>query len=91
MVHVVTTTQELHHSTRNFVRLEVDYLGDDVPLSQDMATWPNYIDRFNQNYYKAFAGDPLFGSDIVDNIHKWVQVFLQSCNMTCLDNVGQER
>ena len=29
-VHVLTSTQELHHSTRNFVKLAWDYLGEEI-------------------------------------------------------------
>ena len=46
--HVVTTTQELHHSMRNIVRLIGDYLGDEGPLRWAMATWPRHIDRFDR-------------------------------------------
>ena len=52
-----------------------------------MATLSHHIDRFEKQYVKAFAGDRLFGAVIVDIIHKWVQVFLHSCNTTLLDEV----
>ena len=52
-----------------------------------MATWPRYIDPFERQYNKAFVGQLLFGADIVDWIHKRVQVFLRSCNTTSLKDV----
>ena len=75
-VHVFTLTQELRHSTRNFVRLAADYLGEGSPVSIMMASWPRHIDRFEWKYEKAFSRDPLFGADLMDRIHKRVQVFL---------------
>ena len=42
--HVVTTTQDIHHSTQNFVRLTMDYLGIDGPLLRVMETWTCHID-----------------------------------------------
>ena len=86
-VHVVTTMQELRHSPQNFVRLAGDYLGDDGTLSRAMATCPHHIDLFDWQYEKAFVGNPLFGADLVDRIHKWAQAFLHLCNTTCLDDV----
>ena len=41
-----------------------------------METWPYQIDRFEQKYDKAFAGDCLFGAEIMDGIHMQVQVLL---------------
>ena len=55
-VHVVITTQELRHSTRNLVGLIEDYLGDYGPLSQTMATWPRHIDIFERQYDNAYEG-----------------------------------
>ena len=81
-VHMVTTTQELYHSTQNFVRLVGDYLVDKVLFSQAMATWPHHIDQFDQKYDKAFAGNPFFGAYLVGRVHKRVQVFLHLCNTT---------
>ena len=86
-VHVVTTTQELHHRTRNFAILTRDYLVDEGPLSWAMSTWPHHIDRFEWQLKKACALNPFFGAYLVDRIHKLVQVFLHSCNKTCLDDV----
>ena len=83
-VHVLTSTQELHHSTRNFVKLAGDYLGEGSPVCISMALWPRHSDRFERQYDRAFARDPLFGADIMDRIHKRVQVFLHSCNTTSI-------
>ena len=47
-VHVVATTQELCHSTRNFVHLTRDYLGTESPLSRAMAELPRHIYRFER-------------------------------------------
>ena len=77
-VHVLTFTQELRHSTRNFVKLVGDYLG---------GTWPLHIDRFERQYGKAFARDPLFGDNLMDWIHKIVQVLLHSLNTTEIEEV----
>ena len=52
-----------------------------------MRTWPRHIDRFERQYDKAFAKDPLFGADFMDRIHKHVQVFLHSCNTTAIEDV----
>ena len=86
-VHVVKTNQELCHSTRNFVQITKDYLGAEGPLSRAMATWPLHIDRLGRQYDKSFAGHRIFGADIVDWIHKQLQVFLHICNTTCLEDV----
>ena len=43
-----------------------------------MATLTCHIDRFEGQYNKAFAVHRLFRADIVDRIHKQVQVFLHS-------------
>ena len=52
-----------------------------------MASWPRHIDLFERQYDKAFSRDPLFGSDLMDRIHKRVQVFLHSCNTTEIEDV----
>ena len=62
-VHVLTSTQELRHSTRNFVKVLGDYLGEEIPICLSMGTWMRRIDRFKRQYDKAFARDPLFGAD----------------------------
>ena len=41
--------------------------------------------RFERQYDKAFARDPLFGADLMDRINKRVQVFLHSCNTTSIE------
>ena len=86
-VHVVATTQEILHSTQNLVRPTRDHLGTEGTLSQAMATWTRQIDHFERQYDKDFKGDRLFGKDIVDIIHKHVQILLQSCNTTSLEEV----
>ena len=52
-----------------------------------MASWPRHIDRFERQYDKAFSRDPLFGADLMDRIHKRVQVFRHSCNTTAIEDV----
>ena len=52
-----------------------------------MGTWPCHIDRLERQYDKAFTKDPLFGSNLMDCIHKCVQVFLHSCNTTAIEGV----
>ena len=71
-VHVVTTSQELRHSTKNSVKLASDYLGEEIPLCRSTATWPHHIDRLDQQYDKAFTKDHIFGVDLIDRIHKRV-------------------
>ena len=52
-----------------------------------MALWPRHIDRFERQYDKAFARDPLFGADLRNRFHKRVQVFLHSCNTASIKEV----
>ena len=52
-----------------------------------MGTWPHHIDRFERQYDKAFARDPLFGAYLMDRVHKRVRVFLHSCNTTAIEDV----
>ena len=80
-------TQDLHRLTQNFVKLVGDYLVDESPICLLMGKWPRHIDRFERKYDKAFAKDPLFGADLMDRIHKRVQVFLHSCNTTPIKDV----
>ena len=75
------------HLTRNFVKLAGDYLGEGSPVYLSMALWPCHIDRFERQYDKAFARYPIFGADLMDRIHKRVQVFLHSCNTTSIKEV----
>ena len=84
---MLASTQELRHSTKKFVRLAGDYLGEGRPVSIMMASRPRHIDRFERQYNKAFSRDPLFGADRMDRIHKRVQVFLHSCNTTEIEDV----
>ena len=76
--HVVTTSQDFLHSTKNFVKLARYYLGEEIMFCQYMTTWPRHIYRFKRQYKKAFEKDPLFGADLVNSIRKQVQVFLHS-------------
>ena len=52
-----------------------------------MASWPRHIDRFERQYNKAFSRDPTFGADLMDRIHKRVQVFLHYCNTTAIEDL----
>ena len=52
-----------------------------------MTTWPRHIGRFGQQYDKASAKYPLFRAELIDRIHKSVQVLLYSCNMTSIEDV----
>ena len=47
-VHILAFTQELRHSTRKFVKLEGDYLGEEIPICLSMGTWPHHIDRLER-------------------------------------------
>ena len=86
-VDVLASTQELRHSTRNLVKLVGDYLGEIRPICLSAGTWLRHIDRFERQYYKAFARDPLFRADLMHQIHKCVQVFLHSCHTTAKEDV----
>ena len=83
--HVLTSIQELRHSTRNFVKIAGDYLGEESPIYLSMGTWLRHIDRFKRQYDNAFARDPLFGADLMDRTHKRIQVFLHSCNTATIE------
>ena len=37
--HVLTSAQELRHSTRNSVKLVRDYLGEESPICLSMGSW----------------------------------------------------
>ena len=65
-VHVLASTQELRHSTRNFMKLAGDYLREKSLICLLVGTWLHHIDRFERQYDKAFAKDPLFGVDLMD-------------------------
>ena len=69
---------------RNFMKLVGDYLRSESPICLWMEAWPHHIDQFERQYNKAFAKDPLFGADLMDCIHKHVQVFLHSCNTSAI-------
>ena len=72
---------------QNFVKLAGDYLGEVSPVCLSMASWPRHIERIERKYDKDFAREPLFGADLMDRIHKRVQVFLHSCNTTSIEEV----
>ena len=86
-VHTLASTQELSYSTRNFVKLAGDYLGEEIPLYLSMGTWPRHIDCFERQYDKAFAKGPIFGADFMDRVQKRVQVFIHSCNTTYIEDM----
>ena len=86
-VHVLTSTQELRCPTRNFVKLPGDYLREGSPIFLLMMSWPRHIYRFERQYEKSFTRDPLFRADLMDRIHKRVQVFLHSWNTTSIKEV----
>ena len=69
------------------MKLAEDYLGEGSFICLLMASWPRHIDRFERKYDKVFARYPLFGADLMDRIHKCVQVFLQSCNTKSIEEV----
>ena len=86
-VQVLTSTQDLRHSKRNFVKLAGDYLREESPIFLSMGSWLRHIDRFGRQYDKVFARDPLFGADLMDQVHKLVQVFLHYCNTTAIEDM----
>ena len=69
------------------MKLAGDYLGEEILICLLMGSWPHHIDRFERKYDKAFSRDYLFGADLIDQIHKRVQVFLHSCNTTAIEEV----
>ena len=85
-VHRVTTTQDLWHSTRNLVRVIVNYLGSKGLIRWVTEMWPCHIDKFERQYNKTFAGNHLFGAELAEQIHKRVHVLLHSCNTESLEN-----
>ena len=60
---------------------------EEIPIYLSMGSWLRHIDYFERQYEKAFTRDPLFGANIMDLIHKRVQVFLHSCNTTAIEEV----
>ena len=63
-------------------------MGKRSPVCVLMALWPRHIDWFERKYDKAFARDPLFRADLMDCIHKRIQLFLHSCNTTAIEEVN---
>ena len=64
--HAVAMTQDIRHSTQNFMQMTRDYLRMKVTFSKAMETRPLFIDCFKCKYDKAFTGHNNFGTDIVD-------------------------
>ena len=64
-----------------------DYLVNDRALIWDMAMWLQYIELFEWQYNKDFTLNTFFGFYIVNQIHNRFQLFLHSCNITCLYDV----
>ena len=52
-----------------------------------MESWSRHIDHFERKYDKTFVRDLLFGANLMNIIHKRVQVFLHSCNTTATEEV----
>ena len=75
---MVTTSQELRYFTKNFVKITGDYLCEEITLCCSMETWPRHIEHFEHQYNKKFTKDPLFGADLINRVHKRVQVLLHS-------------
>ena len=69
------------------MKVEGDYLGEEIPICLSMGTWLSHIARFKRQYDKAFVRDPIFGADLMDRIQKRVRVFLHSCNTTAIEDV----
>ena len=86
-VHMVTTTQELQHTTRNFLRVVGDYLVPEGTLIRAIATCPCHIKCFEHKHDKDLAGNNIFSTDIIDIMNKWVQVLLHLCNTKSLEEV----
>ena len=84
---MLASTQDLKHSAQNFVNLAGDHFGSERPIFFSMETLQHHIDRFERKYDKAFAKYPLFGADLMDCIHKRVQVFLYFYNRTAIEDV----
>ena len=72
---MLTSNQEMRHLTRNFVKLAGNYRVEGSPVCVLIAPWPRHIGRLKRQYDKDFARDPLFGADLMDRIHKRVQMF----------------
>ena len=58
-----TCFNQIYHALHKELRQSCGRLpgGRDPTLSLLMGTWPHQIDRFDRQYDKAFAKDPLFG------------------------------
>ena len=49
--------------------------------------WTRHINLFESQYDKVYAKYPLFGADLIDRIHKHVQVLVHFCNTTSIKDV----
>ena len=84
---VLVSTQQLRKSTRNFVKITGDYLGEERPICLSLGTCIRHIDRFDRQYDNSFAKDTLFRAYLMDRIHKRVRVFLHSCDTNSIEYV----
>ena len=87
--HVVATTQDLRQSTRKIVRLTKITLERKVPSQEQCQQGIITLIALSVNTTRHLQDTVSlgFGSIIVDQIHKRVQVLLQSCNTTSLEDV----
>ena len=67
--------------------MDREFLGNDGALIWAMAMWLQYIELFEWQYNKDFTLNTFFGFYIVNQIHTRFQLFLHSCNITCLYDV----
>ena len=72
---------------RNFIWVMGDYLRSKGMLIRSIETWPRHIDHVERQYNKEFFKNCLFGNNLVDRIYKQVQVLIQSCDTTSLDDI----
>ena len=86
-VHVVASTQELCHSTHNFVWVSGDWLVSYVPLGVYISMWPHHIYCYDHQYAKILSANAFFRAGLLDCIQKWVQVSLHSCNTFSIRNM----
>ena len=87
-VHTTTFTKDLFHKTQKFVEVAGDCLILEFPPRRSMATWTCHIDCYYQQYYNAFAPNAPFRADLLNQVHKQVQVLLHFFNTMSVDNSG---
>ena len=73
--------------TQKILKLAGDYLGEESSIFLLIGLWPRHVDRFEWKYNNAFGRDPLLGADLMDRIHKRVQVFLHYRKTTVIEDV----